>query len=433
MQSRDLRAWHGVSASSFAELAKNTARRFTYSMRMRSSHASGSYVLPRLPRQGLLRRQGKSEPRAPARSTRSGRWFGHFIAGELDQALLAGYKRCAEFRRACEDDRRDHRRRQTKGVGAISVESARELVACAEIAKRYSTVANVLLRINPMLQNRSFGMKMAGKPIQFGIDEENLKGGIYQHSRARRAALALSRHSRVRRQPRLRSRWLGRGRDKHVAHRPEEIESSSGLLCHKINLGRRLRRRPRRARTRVRRRRIRAEACAAHSANSCELGAAGSGNRARPLSDGGRGYMSRESSTKSRREDGCFMRPTGAALHLLGRAGTFGAALRSNFVLDNCAPECAARALQYRGAFLQSDGSARRRRRASCATNGRLDRSAEIGKLWPFRKPAPVLGRKTPAGLVMRNGAIVLGIKVRTILDLIELRRAYVSRGCYQS
>ena len=38
--------------------------------------------------------------------------------------------------------------------------------------------ANVAVRVNPRLLNRSFGLKMGGKAIQFGIDEEALDAVI---------------------------------------------------------------------------------------------------------------------------------------------------------------------------------------------------------------------------------------------------------------
>ena len=94
--------------------------------------------------------------------------------GELEQALAAGYdpvrlsfagpgKSGSELERAVE-----------VGVGCISVESLRELEACAGIARRTGRNARVVLRINPVLLNRAFGMKMGGRPMQFGIDEEEL-------------------------------------------------------------------------------------------------------------------------------------------------------------------------------------------------------------------------------------------------------------------
>ena len=95
-------------------------------------------------------------------------------AGELKQACLAGFdmaavsfagpaKTAAELRAAIEH-----------GVGCISIESSRELAECGNIARELGRKASIVVRINPLFLNRAFGMKMGGKPVQFGIDEECL-------------------------------------------------------------------------------------------------------------------------------------------------------------------------------------------------------------------------------------------------------------------
>lgn len=93
-------------------------------------------------------------------------------AGEIEQALSAGYepatlsfagpaKSVAELTTAIE-----------RSIGCVSIESIRELRDCIEIAQRTGIPASIALRINPLLVNRSFGLKMGGRPVQFGIDEE---------------------------------------------------------------------------------------------------------------------------------------------------------------------------------------------------------------------------------------------------------------------
>ncbi len=95
-------------------------------------------------------------------------------AGELEQARLAGFdaaklsfagpaKTSAELTDAIQ-----------RSIGCISIESMRELMECVRIARQMGNKANVAVRINPVLLNRSFGMKMGGKAVQFGIDEEDL-------------------------------------------------------------------------------------------------------------------------------------------------------------------------------------------------------------------------------------------------------------------
>ena len=94
--------------------------------------------------------------------------------GEIDRALAAGWpaaaigftgpgKRDAELRRAVE-----------AGVGEVVLESldeARALDACARAA---GTVQRVLLRIAPDRVPPGFGDTMSGKPVAFGIDEEDV-------------------------------------------------------------------------------------------------------------------------------------------------------------------------------------------------------------------------------------------------------------------
>jgi diaminopimelate decarboxylase len=95
--------------------------------------------------------------------------------GEIEQAIAAGYDpSCLSFAGPGKSEAElefaiEH------GVGGVSVESPRELEACAAIARRRGTQARVLMRLNPMLLNRAFGIKMGGRPVQFGIDEEGIE------------------------------------------------------------------------------------------------------------------------------------------------------------------------------------------------------------------------------------------------------------------
>lgn len=57
----------------------------------------------------------------------------------------------------------------------ISVESATELARCAELAREIGGIARISLRINPLFELRSSGMKMTGHPSQFGIDVADVK------------------------------------------------------------------------------------------------------------------------------------------------------------------------------------------------------------------------------------------------------------------
>jgi len=94
--------------------------------------------------------------------------------GEVDRGLMCGCearrmtfsgpaKRVAELRRAVE-----------LGCGEIVCESAWEIEKLDEISREFGRKTNFLIRINPSRTPRHFGVNMAGKPSQFGIDEEDL-------------------------------------------------------------------------------------------------------------------------------------------------------------------------------------------------------------------------------------------------------------------
>jgi diaminopimelate decarboxylase len=94
--------------------------------------------------------------------------------GELKLALEAGYapsrlsftgpgKSLPELREAVR-----------LGCGEIVVESMDELADVQNITQEFDRVARVLLRISPRSMPKGFGVNMAGRPSQFGIDEEHL-------------------------------------------------------------------------------------------------------------------------------------------------------------------------------------------------------------------------------------------------------------------
>lgn len=104
-------------------------------------------------------------------------------AGEIDRGIAAGYdpatfsfsgpaKRPAELAHALET-----------GCGDIVCESEWELEQLNRLAADRGLRARVLLRINPRSMPRHFGMPMAGRPTQFGIDEEDLDGVLTRRAR----------------------------------------------------------------------------------------------------------------------------------------------------------------------------------------------------------------------------------------------------------
>jgi diaminopimelate decarboxylase len=94
--------------------------------------------------------------------------------GEQRQAQRAGYApERMSFAGPAKTDEELHAAINA-GVGCISVESMREIEACASIARRLGKPAHILLRVNPMQVHKSYGLKMGGRAVQFGIDEDRL-------------------------------------------------------------------------------------------------------------------------------------------------------------------------------------------------------------------------------------------------------------------
>ncbi|WP_037908684.1 diaminopimelate decarboxylase [Actinacidiphila yeochonensis] len=61
-----------------------------------------------------------------------------------------------------------------EGIRAIVCESPGELAVIDELARERGVTAPVMLRVNPDFQARGAGLRMGGKPRQFGIDEAQL-------------------------------------------------------------------------------------------------------------------------------------------------------------------------------------------------------------------------------------------------------------------
>ena len=103
-------------------------------------------------------------------------------AGEMQRALRAGWspqrlsftgpgKRTEELVAAV-----------TQGIGHIVVESVHEARTVSQIAREGRTYQDILVRLAPRRIPRAFGLNMAGKPSQFGIDEEDLDAALAQRA-----------------------------------------------------------------------------------------------------------------------------------------------------------------------------------------------------------------------------------------------------------
>lgn len=98
--------------------------------------------------------------------------------GEVERGLKSGFdprdltfsgpaKRAAEIRAA-----------MACGIGELVLESVAEARLASAFAQASGVTQEVLIRLNPMKVPRHFGVNMAGKPSQFGIDEEVCEDAI---------------------------------------------------------------------------------------------------------------------------------------------------------------------------------------------------------------------------------------------------------------
>ena len=121
------------------------------------------------------------------------------------------------------------------GVGSISVESVREINACARIAADLVKPAQVILRVNPAQVHKGFGLKMAGRAMQFGIDECDLVDVERLLRRCRQDVTCNGIHSYVGSQC-----FDGAGvldATANALRLANELESRTGLPIRKLNLG----------------------------------------------------------------------------------------------------------------------------------------------------------------------------------------------------
>lgn len=337
--------------------------------------------------------------------------------GELTQAQLAGFgpacmslagpaKTSAELEAAIR-----------AGVGCISMESIREIELCARIAQQVGIAAHVALRVNPLQLNRAFGMKMGGKAIQFGIDEEELAA-----AGARLQVLGP---------------WLDfQGIHAYVGSQcfdaagiveatrntlriVKAFEQASGLRCTKINLG--------------------GGFGVSHGQERRELDLAALAPLLIPVLQSHRDstpwactlifelgrfltaqagiYVTRVISRKASRGK-LFLACDGGLNHHLGAAGTFGATMRSNFALYNLSrPQAAPAMCSLAGPSCNPTDLLGVDALLPEPAEGDLLGVAMSGSYGLTASPILFLGRDTPAELVRTDGAVVLGRRRHTITD----------------
>ncbi|MEF8700058.1 MAG: pyridoxal-dependent decarboxylase, exosortase A system-associated [Candidatus Accumulibacter sp. UW20] len=328
--------------------------------------------------------------------------------GELIQAQLAGYDPAAMSFAGPAKTTAELEAAIRAGVGCISAESVREIEECAGIAERLGRPARLLLRVNPAAPNRAYGLKMGGKPVQFGIDEEDLPD-------AEACLAAQARHLEF------------RGIHAYVGSQcfdptavveatinafriAAEIERRSGLASRKINLG--------------------GGFGVAHSGPRRELDLAALADALLPVlatrkartpacdlifelgryltAEAGL-YVTRVVRTKPSRGKH-FVICDGGLNHQLAAAGTFGAALRGNFPVRNLTrPAATPVSCHIAGPSCNPTDLLGVDTRLPTPAEGDLIGVEMSGSYGLTASPLLFLGRPTPVELVRSAGEIVVG------------------------
>lgn len=336
--------------------------------------------------------------------------------GELVQAIAAGYdpaqmsfagpaKTDAELEAAIR-----------AGVGCISVESIRELDACAVIAQRLGQTAQILLRVNPTQVHKAFGLKMAGRAVQFGIDEDGLP-------QAEQRMLSHGTHL----QCRGLHCYVGSqcfdpvaavDATRNALRLAVGFEERTGLACLKLNLG--------------------GGFGVAQSGEPRELALAAVAAELLPLL---RDFALARPAAKTFFELGRYITAEagiyvttvvdvktsrgmhyllcdGGLNHQLVAAGTFGAALRGNFPLLNLSsPAAEPGVFNVAGPSCNPTDLLGVQVQLPQARPGDLLGVTMSGSYGLTASPMLFLGRDTPAELVMQSGRITLGRRRHPLTD----------------
>lgn len=300
------------------------------------------------------------------------------------------------------------------GVGCISVESMREIEACASIARRLGKPAKILIRVNPLQVHKAYGLKMGGRAVQFGIDESDLPAAERRVLELAPYLVCRGLHSYVGSQCFDTAGVVeATGNALRIA---VEHESRTGQPCLKLNLG--------------------GGFGVAQSGGRKELDLASAEAALQALLRGflkerpgcevffelGRYitaeaglYVTRVVDIKSSRGVR-YLVCDGGLNHQLAAAGTFGAALRGNFPMLNLSqPEAPASLFNVAGPSCNPTDLLGVQVSLPEPQVGDLLGVAMSGSYGLTASPMLFLGRDTPAELVMQRGAIELGRRRHTI------------------
>jgi len=302
------------------------------------------------------------------------------------------------------------------GVACISVESIREIDACAAIAQRLGQPAQILLRVNPTQVHKSFGLKMGGRAVQFGIDEDALPEAEQRVRSHGPHLVCLGLHSYVGSQCFDPAGTVEATRN--AIRLAMAFEERTGWPCRKLNLG--------------------GGFGVAQSGDRKELDLVAAASELLPLLGDFLGrrpwcgaffevgrfitaeaglYVTRVVDIKSSRGTR-YLVCDGGLNHQLAAAGTFGAALRGNFPLLNLSrPDAPTAVFNIAGPSCNPTDLLGVQVQIPQAEPGDLLGVAMSGSYGLTASPLLFLGRDTPTELVLQAGQIEVGRRRHTLAD----------------
>lgn len=335
--------------------------------------------------------------------------------GELAQASLAGYDAQAISFAGPAKTLEELRAAVEKGVGVISVESPRELREIVRLAEALGVKAGIAVRINPKRSVKAFGIKMGGRPVQFGTDEEDL-GEILGLVGENPNALDFRGVHVYAGSQCFEVDSMAEGiRD--TLRIALEVEATAGRPCRFVNLG--------------------GGFGVSHSDPEKELDVEALGaaleTELRRVTDGGRRrvvielgrylaadagvYVTRVISEKTSYGKRFFMLDGGLNHHLVA-AGTFGSGLRANFVQRNLSrPEAPPTKCSITGPSCNLTDLMGVNLDIAAPRLGDLIGFGKSGSYGFTASPFLFLGHPTPAELIRRGGQVRLARASRSILD----------------
>jgi len=338
--------------------------------------------------------------------------------GELQQSLAAGYDAaCLSFAGPAKT-MDELEQSVAAGVGHISIESVRELDDCIAAARKLGKPAEIVLRVNPEFLNRAFGLKMGGRAVQFGVDEECL-GEVLPKIAAASDALRFHGIHIYAGSQCFEAAAVVDG-VKNTLRIAQQIERDSALVCRVINLGGGFGI----SHTEVDKALLLGELGPLLTPVLRDFRASAAGERTivfelgRYLSADAGLYVTRIVSAKASRGKQ-FFTADGGLHHHLAAAGTFGAAFRSNFLLANLTrPDAGPIKCSIAGPSCNPTDLLASNAMIAEPRAGDLIGVLRSGSYGLTASPIQFLGRRTPVELIKDGGDVRVARQARGILDL---------------